>query len=289
MGGVVEMRSILGAISRRHGSAVMAGGIGLAALLLYMAVPREPAHFASRSPVRTTVIVVARHTIAAGAVIVPADLKSQLSTAGAEAGVISSANVAVGRISTKAVAAGQPLLESNLQDSATVGIAARVPPGERAFSIRVMEDEIVGGFLQSGNRVDIFATIPGSVFPQKEAPGTADRSRAVLLLQNVRVLAVGENSATRGAIQSGARTVSFSLTPEQLARLTLALRFGKVSLAVRNPADVAVTNAASASLTDLLPATPDRAAPAPTVHPRRPVVPLLLGTKTIDTFADGRS
>jgi pilus assembly protein CpaB len=148
---------------------------------------------------------------------------------------------------------GDLLRFSDLRDAAVVGIAARVPDGERAFSIRVSEDEIVGGFLQSGDHVDIFATIPGSVFPASSAQGTPDRSQAVLLLQNVHVLAVGENSATRGSVQATARTVSLSLPPAQLARLTLALRFGRVSLAIRNPGDNDVAAPAAATLADLIP------------------------------------
>jgi pilus assembly protein CpaB len=143
-----------------------------------------------------------------------------------------------------------------LRDAASLGIAARVPEGERAFSMRVAEDEIVGGFLQSGDHVDIFATIPGSVFPATGAQNAPDRSEAVLLLQNVAVLAVGENPATRGSVQAGARTVTLSLPPPQLARLTLALRFGKVSLAIRKPGDDRLADAAHATLTDLVPQPP---------------------------------
>ncbi len=88
------------------------------------------------------------------------------------------------------------------------GIAGRIEKGERAFSIRVAEDEIVGGFLQSGDHVDVFATIPGSVFPARNAQDQPDRSQAVALLQNILVLAVGGTLATKGAVQPDVRTVS---------------------------------------------------------------------------------
>jgi Flp pilus assembly protein CpaB len=133
------------------------------------------------------------------------------------------------------------------------GIAAQVAPGERAFSIRVAEDEIVGGFLQSGDRVDIFATLPGSLFPARNAQSVPDRSQTLLLLQQIQVLAVGETRATKGAVQSGARTVSLSLTPTALARLALAQRFGKISLAIRNPHDAVKVAPEHATLADLVP------------------------------------
>src|SRR5262249_42139049 len=60
--------------------------------------------------------------------------------------------------------------------AAPSGIAAKLVEGQRAFSIHVAEDDIVGGFLQSGDHVDILATIPGSVFPQKDALAAGDRS-----------------------------------------------------------------------------------------------------------------
>lgn len=137
--------------------------------------------------------------------------------------------------------------------AAEIGIAAHVAPGERAFSIRVAEDEIVGGFLQSGDRVDIFATLPGSLFPARNAQSVPDRSQTLLLLQQIQVLAVGETLATKGAVQSGARTVSLSLTPAALARLALAQRFGKISLAIRNPQDAAKVAPERATLADLVP------------------------------------
>jgi pilus assembly protein CpaB len=274
---------------RRHSLAVMVAGLGLATVLSYLVLPRGAVHPAPQPRPQSPVVIVARHAIAAGSLITPADLRPQLATGGLPAGAISSAGVALGRVSINPVRQGKPLLQSDLRDSADIGIAARVPPGQRAFSIAVMEDQIVGGFLQSGNRVDIFATIPGSVFPQRAVTGIADRSQAVLLLQNIQVLAVGENSATRGAIQSSAHTVSLSVTPEQLARLTLALRYGKISLAVRNPGDTVVTDAASATLTDLLPASQESHA-TPSLHSRRPQgVPLLLGTKAATAVQDGRS
>jgi pilus assembly protein CpaB len=149
-------------------------------------------------------------------------------------------------------AAAPPIIASH-PAATDIGIAARVAPGERAFSIRVAEDEIVGGFLQSGDRVDIFATLPGSLFPARNAQAQPDRSQTLLLLQQIQVLAVGETLATKGAVQSGARTVSLSLTPIALARLALAQRFGKISLAIRNPHDAARVAPERATLADLVP------------------------------------
>lgn len=259
---------------------LIATGILAVALMLALSNPRggHTAPPASANHALTSVMVAA-HRIAGGTVITPADIRAKVLTDKAPTGAILSAQAALGRMATRNLARGDMLLQDSLRDTTVIGLAARVPPGERAFSIRVAEDEIVGGFLQSGDRVDLFAIIPGSVFPAKDVQRRSDHSQAVLLLQNVLVLAVGENPATRGSVQASAHTVSLSLPPAQLVRLALAQRFGKVSLAIRRPGDDALTDRASATLRDLV---PSQALPAPALAPAdRHVagVPIYLGTR----------
>jgi len=145
------------------------------------------------------------------------------------------------------------------------GITADLHTGQRAFSIRVAEDDIVGGFVQSGDYVDIVATIPGAAFQPTTV--TADRSHALVLLQDVRVLAVGSNLTQASGAQTDARTVSLALAPEQLVRLTLAQRLGRVSLAVRKPGDDEQRAAPRTTLTDLVPEDAPTPARAPAPHP----------------------
>jgi pilus assembly protein CpaB len=273
------MRETFSVRSLPYAPLLIAAGILLLALLvvainphLGLAPPREPA------PRIPSVMMVAARPIAAGTVLTSADLRAKAFDGALPAGAISSREAALGLMTTRNFAAGESLRQEALHDTASLGIAARVPEGERAFSIRVSEDEIVGGFLQSGDHVDIFATIPGSVFPAMGAQNVPDRSQSVLLLQNVLVLAVGENPATRGSVQAGARTVTLSLPPPQLARLTLALRFGKASLAVRKPGDNGMAEPANATLTDLIPAAPAR--PVRTAErPRDNAIPFYAGAR----------
>lgn len=185
-------------------------------------------------------------------------------------------------------------ISPTVQGAAAGTIAARLAVGQRAFAIRVAEDDIVGGFLQSGDRVDVLATIPGSVFPQKDALATQDRSNVLLLLQNIPVLAVGGSLVRTGAVQTDARTVSLSLAPDQLVRLTLALRLGRVSLAIRRPDDNAVSGVTGADLTDLLPALrPSAPTPEPhhvqaSVHAASHQIPFFAGTRTTAMAQGGR-
>jgi pilus assembly protein CpaB len=258
-----------------------AAGILLIALVFIAANPhlrtaRAPQP-ARRAP---PAMMVASRPIAAGTIISPADLGTKSYEGAPPAGAVTSREAAVGLTTTKKFAAGEMLRQEGLRDAASLGIAARVPEGERAFSIRVAEDEIVGGFLQSGDHVDIFATIPGSAFPAIDAQTMPDRSQAVLLQQNVLVLAVGENPATRGSVQAAARTVTLSLPPARLARVTLALRFGKVSLAIRRPGDTEVAEVANATLTDLVPP------PRPAAQRQHDGIPFYAGAHS-GALADG--
>jgi pilus assembly protein CpaB len=264
---------------------LIAAGTLLLALLVIAINPRLTAVRATEPARRLpTLMIVAARPIAAGTILSAADLGAKAYAGAPPQGAIISRETALGLMTTRKFAAGETLKQDALRDAASLGIASRVPEGERAFAIRVSEDEIVGGFLQSGDHVDVFAAIPGSVFPAAGAQNSPDRSRAVLLLQNVPVLAVGENPATHGSIQSAARTVTLSLPPPQLARLTLALRFGKVSLAIRKPGDNGIADAADATLTDLVPAQPQAVT---SVERPRHSIPFLAGAHD-STLAGGQ-
>jgi pilus assembly protein CpaB len=272
------MREAFSLRSLPHVPLLIAAGVFALALFLILANPRAAAvHSPSPENAQrlTSSVMVAARPIAAGTVLAAADIRAKSLEGATPSGAMSSRESVIGRVAFRKFTAGETLFGADLRDASTLGIAAQVPQGERAFSIRVSEDEIVGGFLQSGDHVDVFATIPGSVFPANGAQTMPDRSQAVLLMQNVQVLAVGENPATRGSVQAGARTVTLSLPPAQLARLTLALRFGKVSLAVRKPGDNGMAGPADATLTDLIPPS----APSAPARHSVPGIPFYAGAR----------
>ena len=250
------MRAVMPFGARKHRHFLFAvGALMVASVMLIISRfhdGRVLAPVAAQAPLQTQFPIAAR-SIAAGSTITSADVRIKAVNGAPPPGAMLSGESALGRVAGKSFAAGDAMTGADLRDAASVGIAARVAAGQRAFSIRIAPDEIVGGFLQSADHVDVIATIPGSVFPAKNAQDQSDRSQSVLLLQDIFVLAVGENLSTRGAVQSTAQTVSLSLTPDQLARLTLALRFGKISLAIRNPGDTSLSNGDPVTLGDLIP------------------------------------
>lgn len=200
-------------------------------------------------------VLVASRSISRGAVITNDDVALHGVVSPAPSGSLGDAAAAVGRVATVDILSSQIILNDALSaEKVAAGVSALLPEGERAFSIRVAEDQITGGFLRVNDRVDVFVTLPGSVFSENMLADRreADKSRATLLLQNVTVLAVGERLSTKGPeAVNGVRTVSLAIAPDAVARLALADRLGKVALAIRNPLDKTVAPESSVSLADL--------------------------------------
>ena len=202
-------------------------------------------------------VVVAARDVVRGQALTAEDLTRRRMEGPAPAGSFGDPASIVGRVATTDISASQILLGSNLTaEPAAAGIAALVPEGQRAFAVRVAEEDIVGGFLQAGDRVDVFATFPGAVYGQQSGIGQAreDQSKSTLLLQDMQVLAVGAVLSSNGRdVNSGARTVTVAAPPEALAKLALAGRLGHITLAIRNPGDREIAPAELVALEDLRP------------------------------------
>lgn len=201
-------------------------------------------------------VLVAARGISRGQALRPQDVTLRRLAAPAPSGSFSAAAPALGRVATEDIRVSQIVFQDALSaDPAAAGIAALVPPGQRAFAIRVVEEDIVGGFLQAGDRVDALVTIPGTVYGgQQLGQNNVDRSKSALLLQDMQVLAVGPVLSSTGTdVNSAARTVTVAAPPEALTRLALAARLGHITLAIRNPADRDLAPAEVVALEDLRP------------------------------------
>lgn len=228
---------------------------------LNLSTRRAPANVVSRdnaaagTQASIAQILVAARAIERGSAITADDVTLYGVAAPAPAGSFASASAAIGRVATVDILPSQIILGDTLSASKQdAGVSALVEAGSRAFAVRIAEDQIVGGFLRVNDHVDVFATLPDAVFPQDMLGGRkgADQSRTTLLLQNVAILAVGEKLETRGAqALNGVRTITLAVAPESVARLALAERLGKITLAIRNPADKDVASETTVGLSDL--------------------------------------
>lgn len=270
---------------RQHQSAAVALLIlaTASALIIPSFTRHKPAPLPSPAPRTIPMVMVAAHPIPSGTVLAPQDIQPRPAAGTVPEGAFQSGEAMVGRVTARSFAAGDVLPASDLRDASSLGIAAKLTQGQRAFAIRVAEDEIVGGFLQSGDHVDIVSVIPGTVFPGRNAGDVPDRSTSVLLLQNILVLAVGENLTSTTTVQPTARTISLALAPDQASRLALAQRFGKVALTIRHPGDDAITEARSVSLNDIVPqaASPQPQRPKAARAPAG--IPFYAGTRVTRT------
>lgn len=143
-------------------------------------------------------------------------------------GAASRVDAVVGRVTTVPLARGEVVLESKLASrDRPAGLAYRIPDGLRALTIAVSEVVGVAGFPQPGDAVDILASF------SEEVAGAA---KTQLLLENVAILAVGQETAVRGDQPAPAGTltsVTLAVTPEQAVLITLAEQVGRLRLALR--------------------------------------------------------
>lgn len=250
---------------------VLALALGLGALLLGRQSanrPTTPIADASSGdagkPAPTYSVVVAAKSIAAGQRLVADDLKiAQLPVAVASS--FSNTDALLGRTTTMALAPDAPLFEQQLIS----GLALQVEPGQRAVSVGIREAMAAGHHVRPGDFVDVFFTLDGKT----DAAEVDSQTR--LLLARTRVLAYGpasvenppltqaqrqqeeQEAAKTGSSGNAARrntqdaqaarsaaTAVLAVPLQDVERLTLAEKYGQLSLALRHPDDSRVPDPA---------------------------------------------
>lgn len=162
---------------------------------------------------------------------------------------------AADRVADVPLLKGTQVLESMLRAAKEEGVARRVPPDKRAYSIAVNEVSAVAGLISPGDQVDVLLSANTGSMQQGRnvAEGTINR----VLLQNVLVLAVNQSSSARiapraaarragegnqvsqaqGSAASGTqgiRTLTLALSPEETQKTALAQEIGSLSVALRS-------------------------------------------------------
>lgn len=145
------------------------------------------------------------------------------------------------------IVAGEPILSGKLIKAGDGGfMAAILPSGMRAISVKISPETGAGGFILPNDRVDVIVT--------RRDRGNGSSSEAHVsetVLTNVRVLAIdqalrGAKGKKEGQVVIG-KTATLALKPIQAERLALSEARGDISLALRSMADAA----AKASTDDL--------------------------------------
>jgi pilus assembly protein CpaB len=173
------------------------------------------------------------------------------------------------RIVLASIAENEPVLEQKLLGTGSPNaLSARLTENMKAVTIRVNDVAGVAGFVQPEDRVDVFLTYGGKNVNEAAAPRAA--SSVVVLLQNVRVLAIDQVTQRKDQA-SPPKAVTLEVNIEDAQKLVLAGTVGDLSLALKRIAagdDPQVTG--TIELDDLIDA--DRRALAGKPKPTGPVI-----------------
>lgn len=137
----------------------------------------------------------------------------------------------------------EPIMDSKLS-SIGGGLSLLVSENMRASSIKVDRVSGVSGFILPGDKVDIIATVKNT--------GSKGEPAAVTILQNVEVLAAGEEIERKGDKIITVQTVTLLVEPDGAQALALAVEEGKLHLALRNPNDKDLATVRSINRTGIL-------------------------------------
>jgi pilus assembly protein CpaB len=139
----------------------------------------------------------------------------------------------VGRVTINAIGAREPITEFRLAPKGSLpGIGALVPDGYRAATVRVDDEAGVAGLLSPGMLVDVISIV-------RVANGNRSNTIAKVVLQNIKVLATGQNIATpkEQVTPENVKSVTLIVTPQEAEKLVMSSYDTKLRLIVRSFTD----------------------------------------------------
>jgi len=135
------------------------------------------------------------------------------------------------RIALRPIQTNQLLLSSDLTgEGENASIAALLPDGKRAASVRINDVSGVAGFIKPNDTVDVLITRQ-AIGDQRDAQVTD------VLLQNIRVIAMDQQSANKDAAPAVARVATLEVVPLDAQKLALGQQIGQLSLVLRKPGE----------------------------------------------------
>ncbi len=148
----------------------------------------------------------------------------------------------IGAIARVAFLDGEPLRTDKLVRGPNAGfMAAMLPSGNRAIAINIDSNGATsaGGFILPNDRVDVLVTEKAD-----EGSGRSDKNQTSTLLENIRVLAIGQNVQEKNGEKVVTGTnATLEVTPDQAQRVASAQRNGQLSLVLRSLLDFHQANA----------------------------------------------
>ena len=200
--------------------------------------PAPAAAATAQAPVTRTVLVAAR-SVTAGSLLKPEDLAAKQFPVSASGLTDTNGDTPdirrslVGAMVRRSLAQGDLVHNSDVMRPGDHGfLAAVLAPGMRAVTIAVDDTSGSAGLIWPGDRVDLILT--ENISGQNLMPGHSVAAETVL--SNARVIAI-DQQLIQGAVSAPdklAKTVTLEVTGDQAERVSVAVRLGRLSLAVRS-------------------------------------------------------
>jgi pilus assembly protein CpaB len=140
------------------------------------------------------------------------------------------------RVALRAILVNQPLLAADMSGAGqNASVAALLPDGMRATTVRINDVSGVAGFVQPNDTVDVLVT-RAAIGPDGVQTG---QQVTDVLLQNIRVIAMGAdaNAANNDTQVSSTKSATLEVTPVDAQKLVLGQQLGSLSLVLRKPGE----------------------------------------------------
>jgi pilus assembly protein CpaB len=131
------------------------------------------------------------------------------------------------RIALLAIGLNEPILADKISGIGEgASIAALLPDGMRAASVRINDVSGVAGFVQPNDSVDVLIT------------RNVDNQQVTdVLLQNARVIAIDQTAKNADGSPKVGRSATLEVNPVDAQKLALAQEVGTMSLVLRKPGE----------------------------------------------------
>ncbi|HET7604752.1 MAG TPA: Flp pilus assembly protein CpaB [Sphingomicrobium sp.] len=147
------------------------------------------------------------------------------------------------RVALMPISVNEPILKEKISaEGQGASISALLPEGMRAATVRINDVSGVAGFIQPNDHVDLLIT---------RTPPGGDSNVTDVLLQNIRVIAMGRQAKDSDGKPIPARTATLEVAPIDAQKLALGEAAGSLSLVLRKPGDPNDPVVETVSLNDL--------------------------------------
>jgi len=147
------------------------------------------------------------------------------------------------RFALMTISINEPVLASKISgEGQGASIAALLPEGMRAATVRINDVSGVAGFIQPNDSVDVLIT---------RTPPGGNQQFTDVLLQNVRVIAIDQEAKNSDGTPKLARSATVEVSPIDAQKLALAQKAGQLSLVLRKPGETNNPVVETVSMNDL--------------------------------------